>query len=310
KRSHTSSSYLRVVGALLKDLREVRAACARSLRFDGWRRQPFWVYIYGASQCGKSTFANHLAPKMLAHMGWDVHDVYSKDCVDGYWSGYYQQKCLKMNDLSAVNARMTCPLEQQLIPLISTEEKMVSSAEIEGKGIQFLSELAISSSNVADAPTSSEVLDGEAYRLRRKVLIKCRRAAQWVHAEDGSRTELLSPTGEIVTKDFDPSDALNCTEVQWVHPNSGTALPGPRGQWHMAHSTLPAIFEAMEEHFLLEDKKREAWKLNTGAKSRTGTEVSTYLRGLIGALGSYKQIQSTSDVSEAGERKFLVAVDG
>uniref|UniRef100_A0AAT9JAS1 RNA1 polyprotein n=1 Tax=Logan nepovirus TaxID=3115782 RepID=A0AAT9JAS1_9SECO len=310
RRSHTSTTFLRTVGALVNDLKEVRSKCARSLRFDGWRRTPFWVYVYGASQCGKSTFANHLSPILLAHMGWDVQDVYSKDSVEGYWSGYFQQKCLKMNDLSAVTPRMACPLEQQLIPLISTEEKMVSAAEISGKGVQFLSEIAISSSNVADAPTSSEVLDGEAYRLRRKVMIRCRRAVEWVHNDDGTRSERVDAQGNLVLKPYNPDDALDCTEVQWVHPNTETALPGPAGQWHLAHSTIPLIKEAMDAHFLKEDRLKEAWVRSTNMKSKTAVEVSSYLTGLIGALGAYKPIQKDSDVSSAGQRKFLVAIDG
>ncbi|AQT41504.1 polyprotein [Peach rosette mosaic virus] len=310
RHSYTSNQFLRVVGSLLTDLREVRAKCARSLRFDGWRRQPFWVYIFGASQCGKSTLANYLCPLLLAHMGWDAHDVYSKDPTEGYWSGYYQQKCLKMNDLSAVVPKQVSPLEQQLIPLISTEEKMVSAAEIDGKGIQFLSELAISSSNVNDAPTSCEILDPEAYRLRRKVLLRCRRAATYQHDEAGNRTEVVDAEGNIVHRQYDPSDALACTEVQWLHANSCTPVPGPAGMWHAAHSTIPLIKDAMDAHFLIEDAKREAWVQQTNMHSRTGAEVSSYLQSLVCALGSYKAIQRSSEVSDAGERKFLVAVDG
>ncbi|BAL04700.1 polyprotein [Blueberry latent spherical virus] len=308
--SHTSTSFLRTVGSLLNDLRDVRAKCARSLRFDGWRRQPFWVYIFGASQCGKSTLANYLAPLLLTHMGWDAHDVYSKDPTESYWSGYYQQKCLKMNDLSAVIPRNNVPLEQQLIPLISTEEKMVSAAECEGKGIQFLSEIAISSSNVEDAPTAAELIDGNAYRLRRKVFLRCRRAAVWVHDDKGNRTEAIDAEGQIINRDYNPSDALDCVEVQWLHSSTGLPLPGPPGQWHMATSTIPLIKDAMDAHFLQEDIKRDAWVQQTDMKSKTGREVSSYLSGLMGALGSYKAIQRSSETSEAGERKFLVAVDG
>nr|AAB69867.1 RNA1 polyprotein [Peach rosette mosaic virus] len=309
RQSHTSNQFLRVVGSLLTDLREVRAKCARSLRFDGWRRQPFWVYIFGASQCGKSTLANYLCPLLLAHMGWDAHDVYSKDPTEGYWSGYYQQKCLKMDDLSAVVPKQVSPLEQQLIPLISTEEKMVSAAEINGKGIQFLSELVISSSNVNDAPTSCEILDPEAYRLRRKVLLRCRRAATYQHDEAGNKTEVVDAEGNIVCRQYDPSDALACTEVSGYMPilvlgsrTSRTVAP--------AHSTIPLIKDAMDAHFLVEDAKREAWVQQTNMHSRTGAEVSSYLQSLVCALGSYKAIQRSSDVSDAGERKFLVAVDG
>lgn len=307
--SHTSNQFLRTVGALLTDLKEVRSKCARSLRFDGWRRQPFWVYIYGASQCGKSTLANYLAPNLLTHMGWDAHDVYSKDPTESYWSGYYQQKCLKMNDLSAVVPKNVTPLEQQLIPLISTEEKMVSAAEITGKGIQFLSEIAISSSNVDDAPTACEILDADAYKLRRKVLLQCRRAAVWQHDDKGNRTELIDAEGKMVSRPYDPSDALSCTEVRWLHPASNTPISGPSGQWHMAHSTIPMIYEAMDAHFTQEDFKREAWVQKTNMHSRTGREVSTYLQSLVTALGSYKAIQKASETSSAGERKFLVAVD-
>ncbi|APO15117.1 polyprotein [Soybean latent spherical virus] len=305
--SHTSVKFLRTIGKLVEELKEIRAKCARSLKFPGWRRQPFWVYCFGESQCGKSTLANYLMPLLMSHMGWDPQDVYSKDPVDGYWSGYYQQKGLKINDLSAVNSKDVAPLEQQLIPLISTEEKMVSSAEIEGKGMQFASEIVVSSSNFNDAPTGAEILDADAYRQRRKVLMRCRRAAEWVHNADGTRTEKLDAEGKIVYKPYDPSNALSCTEVQWIHPVSFTALPGPCGQWHLAEFTIPMVKEAMDAHFLQEETKMASWKSSLGMKSQTARKMGSYLQDMIKGIGNFVTLKGAKD---SDPRYLLVAVDG
>ncbi|AYF57455.1 polyprotein [Potato virus U] len=305
--SQTSSNFLRTVGKLVENLKDVRAKCARSLKFPGWRRQPFWVYTFGESQCGKSTMANYLMPMLLTHLGCDPNDVYSKDPVDGYWSGYYQQKGLKMNDLSAVVPKNVTCLEQQLIPLISTEEKLVSSAEIEGKGVQFLSEVIVSSSNVSDAPTGAEILDKDAYRLRRKAVLRCRRAVEWVHDDKGKRTERLDVDGKVVTKQYDPSDALACTEVQWVHPVTFNALEGPRGEWHLADHTIQMVKEAMDSHFQTEDAKMSAWKDSLGMHSHTARLMTSYLQDMIKAIGCW---QNTSGQCGTNPRKILVAVDG
>uniref|UniRef100_A0AAT9J7W2 RNA1 polyprotein n=1 Tax=Silene diclinis nepovirus TaxID=3115777 RepID=A0AAT9J7W2_9SECO len=310
-RSYSGTQFLRTAGKLLDELKQQRARCARSLRFDGWRRTPFWLYIYGSSQCGKSTLSNYLAPTLLAHIGADTHDSYSKDPCDKYWTGYYQQKCVKINDLSAVTSKANTPLEQELIPLISTEEKTVSAAEIEAKGVQFLSELILSTSNVGEAPTGCDILDMDAYRNRRTVVLRCRRAAEWVHNSDGTRTERLDANGEYVKRAFDPSDALSCIEVQWVTKNAACEpLPGPAGMWHAAPHTIPLIKNAIDDHFGKEDTLKGSWSSTTGMRNRSVLEVSSYLKCLVGGLGSFKTIQESSQVSKAGENKFLVAVDG
>uniref|UniRef100_A0AAT9JIS2 RNA1 polyprotein n=1 Tax=Chrysanthemum nepovirus TaxID=3115762 RepID=A0AAT9JIS2_9SECO len=307
RQSHTSASFLRIVGKIVEDLKVVRAKCARSLKFPGWRRQPFWVYAYGASQCGKSTLANYLMPLLLSHMGWDPSDVYSKDPVDGYWSGYYQQKGLKMNDLSAVAPKNVTCLEQQLIPLISTEEKLVSSAEIEGKGVQFMSEIVVSSSNLISAPTSAGIEDESAYKLRRKVMLECRRAAEWIHHEDGTRTELLNGEGQIVYKPYDPANALMCTEVRWKDNNTNVVVAGPKGQWHLAEYTVQMVKEAMDAHFRVEDQKMANWQEQLGMKSHTAMAMTSYLQDMIMALGVYVNVPGSGEQSP---RHLLVAVDG
>nr|WMM35425.1 polyprotein [Apricot latent ringspot virus] len=309
--SYSSSNFLRTAGKILDDLKEVRAKSARSLRFDGWRRTPFWVYVFGASQCGKSTLANYLAPELLAYKGRHKNDTYSKDPKDQYWSGYFQQDCLKINDLSAVSNK-TAPFEQQLVGLVSTEEQLVSSAEISGKGVQFNSELIISSSNVSTAPTNADILDSDAYNLRRKVLLQCRRAVEWVHHDDGTKTEKVDADGKLVERQYLPHDALSCTEVRWLHAKVETPLPGTAGQWHLACHTIPLLKESMDAHFELEDAKRANWSQKMHMQSNSGREISSYLHNALQLIVGFQRSQKDAKSAElkAGDMMAMVAVDG
>nr|WMM35423.1 polyprotein [Mirobolan latent ringspot virus] len=309
--SYSSSNFLRTAGKLLDDLKDIRARSARSLRFDGWRRTPFWVYVYGESQCGKSTLVNYLAPELLAHKGRHRNDAYSKDPTDQYWSGYYQQDCLKINDLSAV-ASKTAPFEQQLIGLISTEEQLVSSAEITGKGVQYNSELVISSSNVSTAPTNADLLDPDAYALRRKALLQCRRAVEWVHNDDGTKKERTNSDGSYVQRQYLPHDALSCTEVRWLHPKDETSLPGNAGEWHLASHTIPLLKEAMDNHFETEDAKRANWAQKMHMQSNSGREISSYLQSALRQIVGFQRSQSDGAEGKisAGDTMAMVAVDG
>uniref|UniRef100_A0AAT9JAX3 RNA1 polyprotein n=1 Tax=Senecio pinnatifolius nepovirus TaxID=3115776 RepID=A0AAT9JAX3_9SECO len=306
--SATNIQFTRVVSKLVDELKKVRAESARSLKFPGWRRQPFWIYLHGSSQCGKSTFANHLVPQLLMHMGVDPSDSYSKDPSDEYWSNYFQQTAIKINDLSAIDSSNKGSIETKLIPLISTEECSVSAAAVEAKGMQFMSEIIVTTSNVFDAPTTAGVLDIDAYRRRRSLVLECRRAVEYVHNADGTKSERRDAKGDLVYHAYDPNDLLHCVEVRSIGiEDANPKADGDGGRWTYAEDMVQYIKDSLDKHFVKEDAKMANWRESTGVRSRSSAAIGSYFNSLCNILPTLKKIEHP--VSEDGRQEFLLAVD-
>uniref|UniRef100_A0AAT9JBF4 RNA1 polyprotein n=1 Tax=Aloe haircap nepovirus TaxID=3115755 RepID=A0AAT9JBF4_9SECO len=216
----TTLDYSRLVGELVRNLSELRKRCARIGRFVGRRKEPFWVYIYGKSHCGKSLFMEEVTRRLLTDGGFAPEDIYSKNARDAYWSGYFQNACVQVDDISACKTQPS--LESEMLQLVGSKAYGLSVAELEGKGMMFDSPFIITTSNVFTAPTQAEILDKEAYNNRRSVVVQCRRTPN---------------------VDFDPTDPTLSCEARLVDRCDET----PITEWANCMVTLAEIVHLASE---------------------------------------------------------------
>uniref|UniRef100_A0AAT9J7V2 RNA1 polyprotein n=1 Tax=Lettuce nepovirus TaxID=3115770 RepID=A0AAT9J7V2_9SECO len=194
-----SSNFSQTVASIMRELGDAHKKCVCMGHFDGYRFRPFWIYLHGKPQCGKSMAMNVIRDEMLSHCNWSPNSYYAKGPIDKYWSGYQRQHIVTIDDLSAVKNTTSIPVEQEMILLVSSNDHRLTIAEMEGKGMHFTSEMIISSSNVWNAPTDAELLDVDAYKMRRRVL---------AHVQRGN--------GE-----FDPDNPLGNTLINLQDPVTG-----------------------------------------------------------------------------------------
>nr|CAH2618931.1 polyprotein 1 [Tomato fern seco-like virus]CAI5383994.1 polyprotein 1 [Tomato fern seco-like virus] len=217
----TSLDYGRVVGVICRELMEVRARCARVGKFEGRRCEPFWVYIYGASHCGKSLFMEEVTRALLLENGHALDDIYAKNARDSYWSGYMQQACVQIDDLSAC---VTDPsVESEFMQTVGSKAYALNMAAVEDKGMLFNSTLIITTANVFTAPTMAQITDQTAYKNRRGVVVQCRRAPM---------------------VEFDPDNPSSSCEARLVHTDDAT----PLGEWVNCMRVLDDIVVKSREH--------------------------------------------------------------
>uniref|UniRef100_A0AAT9JAQ0 RNA1 polyprotein n=1 Tax=Canberra spider orchid nepovirus TaxID=3115759 RepID=A0AAT9JAQ0_9SECO len=206
----TSLDYGRVVSSLVAELSKVRAQCARAGIFEGRRCEPFWVYIYGSSHCGKSLFMEDVTRRLLKENGHAPNDIYAKNARDSFWSGYLRQAAVQIDDLSACTTEPS--VESEFMQLVGSKDYKLNMAAVEDKGMSFNSALIITTSNVFTAPTEAKILDKNAYNNRRGAVIQCRRAQD---VEFDARNPTASCEARLVNiRDETPlGDWVNCSRV-------------------------------------------------------------------------------------------------
>nr|WNK15277.1 MAG: polyprotein [Nepovirus sp. 'monocotyledonae'] len=220
-RRATSLNYGRVVSTLIAELMKIRAQCARAGKFEGRRCEPFWVYMYGPSHCGKSLFMEEVSRRLLREYGHAPNDIYAKNARDDYWSGYLQQACVQVDDLSACVTKPS--LESEFLQLVGSKMYPLNMAAVEDKGMLFNSTLIVTTSNVFGAPTPAEILDNTAYKNRRGVVVQCRAAPDVA---------------------FDPSNPNASCEARLVDRVDET----PLGAWRNCTAVLEEIVNASLLH--------------------------------------------------------------
>uniref|UniRef100_A0AAT9JH49 RNA1 polyprotein n=1 Tax=Chinese milk vetch nepovirus TaxID=3115761 RepID=A0AAT9JH49_9SECO len=206
----TSLDYGRVVSSLMVELNKVRAQCARAGIFEGRRCEPFWVYIYGKSHCGKSLFMEDVSRRLLKENGHAPNDIYAKNARDSFWSGYLRQACVQLDDLSACVTEPS--VESEFLQTVGSKDYKLNMAAVEDKGMSFNSSIIVTTSNVFSAPTDAKILDSDAYKNRRGAVVQCRRA-QGVEF-DPSNPSASCEARLVDEKDETPiCDWVNCTKV-------------------------------------------------------------------------------------------------
>uniref|UniRef100_A0AAT9J7U5 RNA1 polyprotein n=1 Tax=Downy ground fern nepovirus TaxID=3115766 RepID=A0AAT9J7U5_9SECO len=213
-RRTTSLDYGRVVGVYCAKLLEVRATLARVGKAEGRRCEPFWVYIYGPSHCGKSLFMEEVTRRLLSDNGHALDDIYAKNARDSFWSGYMQHACVQYDDLSACTTEPS--VESEFLQTVGSKAYSLNMAAVEDKGMRFNSTLIVSTSNCFSAPTVAQIHDNVAYNNRRGAVLECRRA----------------PNVE-----FDPDDPSMSCEARLVDPVDQS----PMSEWHKSLDILDIV---------------------------------------------------------------------
>uniref|UniRef100_A0AAT9JB88 RNA1 polyprotein n=1 Tax=Nitraria roborowskii nepovirus TaxID=3115772 RepID=A0AAT9JB88_9SECO len=257
-RNQLSAAYLRITSDLMKKLEEKRKEVVRAGDSVGRRMQPFWLYLYGGSHCGKSNVMNFFAAELLERMGRPPTDCLSLTPTDKYLSGYERQSCIKIDDLSCVRV-LEGGIEGTLINMVSCQEWRPVMADVSDKGMLFDSPIIVSSSNHFDAPTDSNFTCREAYQNRRNLVLECRRACD---------------ADQVVQEPSLPMTTIMCRAV---NKNDQSALPGPFGQWQQGIFFLNYVSEMMDTHFEQEACKQQAWLRSIGNRHPIFIESETVL---------------------------------
>uniref|UniRef100_A0AAT9J7U0 RNA1 polyprotein n=1 Tax=Beetleweed nepovirus TaxID=3115756 RepID=A0AAT9J7U0_9SECO len=192
----TSMDFTMIIKEEVAKLEEVyqRSACAGEN--EGSRIFPFWVYVFGASQSGKTSVANSLfIPELLDELKLPKSSVYSRPKTGGFWSGYARQACVKVDDLYAIE--QTPSLAACMIDVVNSEPFPLDMAYLHEKGMMMDSPLVVTTANTIAPPTKAGITDLPSFYNRRAAVIEVRR-------KDNTR--------------YTPRNYDGCVEVRFFHP--------------------------------------------------------------------------------------------
>uniref|UniRef100_A0AAT9JHL6 RNA1 polyprotein n=1 Tax=Yunnan pine nepovirus TaxID=3115771 RepID=A0AAT9JHL6_9SECO len=234
-----STDYGTLVATVLRDLKEVHKKGIRAGSANGKRREPFWVYLFGPSHCGKSLCMDAIG--MALCKKFDLpYTTTGRNPVDAFFSGYNQQTIVEMDDLSSVVT--TPPMEAELIKIVSCKDYPLNMADVEDKPIYFNSPFIISSSNFEDVPAAAGVRDITAYRNRKGCLIEMRRKPGVAfNAEDST-----------LSSQFAFKDPLTQMWLYQLRDENGRIIPD--SQWVDVAEGITIILEKAAVHWETQDK--------------------------------------------------------
>nr|APD26306.1 polyprotein P1 [Grapevine fanleaf virus] len=240
----TSADFTMCIKEEVSKLEEVHARTACAGVNEGMRAFPFWVYITGASQSGKTTIANSIIiPALLEEMNLPKSSVYSRPKTGGFWSGYARQACVKIDDFYAIE--QTPSLASSMIDVVNSEPYPLDMAYLHEKGMSMDSPLVVTTANTAVPPTNSQVVDLPSFYNRRAAVLEVRR-------KDGSC--------------FTPSDYDSCIEVRFLHSKcpyvdsagvpQGPAVNTPMEEgWITPSEAVMVLKNLLGVHVLAEEEK-------------------------------------------------------
>nr|ARO69852.1 polyprotein [Grapevine fanleaf virus] len=240
----TSADFTMCIKEEVSKLEEVHARTACAGINEGMRAFPFWVYIFGASQSGKTTIANSvIIPSLLEEMNLPKSSVYSRPKTGGFWSGYARQACVKVDDFYAIE--QTPSLASSMIDVVNSEPYPLDMAYIHEKGMSMDSPLVVTTANTVVPPTNSQVVDLPSFYNRRAAVLEVRR-------KDGSF--------------FTPRAYDSCTEVRFMHNKcpyvdsaglpQGPAVNTPMDEgWITPSEAVAVLKNLLGEHILAEEEK-------------------------------------------------------
>nr|WBR64784.1 MAG: polyprotein [Grapevine fanleaf virus] len=240
----TSADFTMCIKEEVSKLEEVHAKTACAGINEGMRAFPFWVYIFGASQSGKTTIANSIIiPALLEEMNLPKTSVYSRPKTGGFWSGYARQACVKVDDFYAIE--QTPSLASSMIDVVNSEPYPLDMAYLHEKGMSMDSPLVVTTANTAVPPTNSQVVDLPSFYNRRAAVLEVRR-------KDESQ--------------FSPWDYDSCIEVRFMHSKcpyvdsagipQGPAVNTPMDEGWISPSEAVAVLKnLLGVHILAEEQK-------------------------------------------------------
>nr|WBR64820.1 MAG: polyprotein [Grapevine fanleaf virus] len=293
-----SADFTMCIKEEVSKLEEVHARTACAGINEGMRTFPFWVYIFGASQSGKTIMANSVViPALLEEMNLPKSSVYSRPKTGGFWSGYARQACVKVDDFYAIE--QTPSLASSMIDVVNSEPYPLDMAYIHEKGMSMDSPLVVTTANTVAPPTNSQVVDLPSFYNRRAAVLEVRR-------KDGSH--------------FEPRDHDSCTEVRFLHNKcpyvdsagvpQGPAVNTPMDEGWISPSEAVAVLKnLLGEHILAEEEKLLEYR------ERIGNDHPIYnaAKEFIGNMHYPGQWLSTEEKETYGIKDpgfSFLAVDG
>nr|WIW43222.1 MAG: polyprotein 1 [Rousettus madagascariensis nepovirus] len=288
-----SNDFSSTVSRLLHDLREVRKNLVKAGDFFGRRVRPFWLYLYGQAQCGKSNLMQEAACAMLEAMNLPVgpDSIYTKSATDSYWSGYERQYCVAIDDLSAIVAEHAS-LECEMMNLVSCADYRPNMPFEGEKGLHFDSKLIVSTSNVYTAPTDAKILDMNAFNSRRALTVECRRAEV-----NGVAIPLV------------PGDILATTECRIV----GSNHEGPgENPWMFARVFLDTLKGKVQAYMFEEEKLQAAYMDRFPRNNKIFASAEQFLQGKVNTCTMIKThhfLKEYNIEAKVPDAMFVLEVD-
>ncbi|AQW44800.1 polyprotein [Arracacha virus A] len=243
-----SLDFTNTIAKEVEKLEEVRNQLANAGAYKGTRFYPFWVYVVGDSQCGKTNVVSqYLAPGLLDKLDCALDSQYSKGKQDAYWSDYKRQALVKVDDMFAIK---TAEIEPMMIDMVNSEPFPLNMAALADKGRLFDSPLVITTCNDLHPPSDCDLRDKPSFYNRRAVVLEMRR-------KEGSV--------------YNPADTNDCSECRLLNPKV-SQVNGKDEALHQALTDWISVKDATAriETLLLEHKVREEIRINAVNEAQRG----------------------------------------
>ncbi|ACK76423.1 205 kDa polyprotein [Cucurbit mild mosaic virus] len=164
-----SSQVLNLISKALEKLVELHSSMVIS-GANTARKAPFMVFLTGSSGCGKTSVAQRIGANWLQAEGLGTAELYSRNGLDPFWSGYKRQAVVMYDDFGAIPG--TVSNEAEIIHVVSRNPYATIMPGLAEKGMYFDSRLLLATSNFLAANSESGVHDSHAYERRRHVVVR------------------------------------------------------------------------------------------------------------------------------------------
>jgi len=166
-------------------LTDIATLAEKAKNFNGFRIDPYCVWVCGRVRVGKSTMCDELALIMTEALGESKsHAIYPRG-GSAHWDRYSKQTCLYIDDALQVRGQVAEERVNEFISMRSNDAFILPMASLEDKGIAFESKVMICSSNVAYPDVTTLVHTEDAVHSRRHAVIDCELKPEYYDAKTG-----------------------------------------------------------------------------------------------------------------------------
>lgn len=145
-------------------------AWAKFQNSGGIRQEPVVIWLWGATNLGKSTFAAHLVNRINA-LGGTKYDTFHISQGPDYWNGYAQQAIIQIDDFGAYVGQEGCMDALAVMNLATSANYNPNMANLEDKEICADPKFLIICSNHPSIPMNSGITDIIAFERRRDMFV-------------------------------------------------------------------------------------------------------------------------------------------
>lgn len=249
----TDRNILISLTAIYKDIRAVQEACYKHHLKTNTRFIPFWVYIHGASQLGKSTLTKSIAEAIhkifsrFPEYGFHASaDVFAANFAVKHMTGYKQQDILFIDDVfqDQENTLGETSSTLQLINWVSNVPHFTNQASLEDKGMQFNSKMIISTSNIALPSRTKEICDQEALHQRIRLHVSATREEGYKDPSGILKDGVRLVRNFLNKQPSQPGSVLSTSGMTITHSRSYTSF----------EDFITDLAQAYRVHFLNQQK--------------------------------------------------------